>query len=128
MTIKNQELFTNTMKYNYELINPTKLNKHETYPFGDIQLSNILNSNEFVNLPQYKNDCLKDFLKKIINNDDYYYYNYIDRKLIDKYGKDIFMKKVNALQYWKNKNITYNIFKEDNQIKIYNILYNRRRL
>ena len=38
------------------------------------------------------------------------------------------MKKVNALQYWKNKNITYNIFKEDNQIKIYNILYNRRRL
>ena len=49
-------------------------------------------------------------------------------KLIDKYGKDIFMKKVNALQYWKNKNITYDIFKEDNQIKIYNILYNRRRL
>ena len=62
--IKNQELFTNTMKYNYELINPTKLNKHETYPFGNIQLNNILNSNEFVNLPQYKNDNLKDFLKK----------------------------------------------------------------
>lgn len=128
ITIKNQELFTNTMKYNYDLINSTKLNKYETYPFGYIQLNNILNSNEFVNLPQYKNDSLREFLKKIINNDDYYYYNYIDRKLINKYGKDIFMKKVNALQYWKNKDITYNIFKEDNQIKIYNILYNRRRL
>lgn len=126
--IKNEELFTYSMKYNYDLINNIKLNRYESYPFGTIQLNNILNSTELVKLKKYNGDTLREFLNKIINNKDYYNYIHIDNLLLKKYTNEIFLKKVNAVQYWKDKDITYDIFKENTQIEKIDIMYNRRRI
>lgn len=126
--IKDEELFTYSMKYNYNLINNNKLNRYETYPFGTIQLNNILNSTELVRLEKYKKNTLKEFLNIIINNKDYYNYIHIDNLLLKKYTNEIFIKKVNALQYWKDQNVIYDIFKENTQIEKFDIMYNRRRI